>query len=280
MSPPSETPASPPPASAFLATALAAAADARSVVTQIAAENPFDSRHLGAGLAVEIKGDASPVTRADMAAERAIRARIQADWPEHAIYGEEYGRSEQDSEFLWLIDPIDGTKCFIRQLPFYSIQIALMHRGRVILGVSCAPLMNELAWAERGQGAWLNGRPLQVSPTQQLSHCYLSTGNLKFPPGGQEWTAISQLYSQVHLARGYGDFFHYHRLAAGQLDAVVEQGVNILDIAPLSVIVEEAGGVFTDLHGAPVSLEIRSVLATATPELHQRIQQVLHHAEP
>ena len=267
---PTTAPQLPAAASPWLRTALAAAAAARTVIQQ----------HAGGALQVEFKSDASPVTVADKAAEQAIRARILADFPDHSIYGEEFGRSGSDSdpEFLWLIDPIDGTKCFIRQLPFYSVQIALMHRGELVVGVSCAPAMNELAWAERGQGAWLNNAPLRVSDTRQIQQAYLSTGNLKWPAENAQWRALSRLYSQVHLARGYGDFFHYHRLAAGQLDAVVEQGVNILDVAPLAVIVQEAGGVFTDLNGKPPSLTMNSVLAAATPQLHQEIYQVLHHA--
>lgn len=256
--------------SAFLRTALSAALEARAVVLQ----------HLAGDLQVEFKSDASPVTIADKATEQVIRQRLSSDFPEHSIYGEEYGHSENnaDSDYLWLIDPIDGTKNFIRQLPFYSIQIALMHRGKIILGVSCAPALNELAFAEVGQGAWLNGQRLQVSQTQHLGQCYFSTGNLKWPPGSPQWQAVSQLYNQVQLARGYGDYFTYHRLANAQLDAVLEQGVNILDIAALAIIVREAGGIFTDNQGQELSLQTQSVLATATPELHQTIMNVLHHA--
>ncbi|GAB4190280.1 MAG: inositol monophosphatase family protein [Wenzhouxiangellaceae bacterium] len=255
-------------ASPLLQTALDAAAAARAVVLE----------HAGQHLDIAIKSDASPVTNADKAAERAIREHIRQRWPDHAIYGEEYGRSDDESDYLWLIDPIDGTKCFIRQLPFYSIQIALMHRGQLQLGVSCAPRMDELAWAERGAGAYLNGQRLTVGTVTDLQQAYLSTGNLKWPLDHQRWQALSRLYSAVHLARGYGDYFHYHRLAAGQLDGVLEQGVNILDIAALAVIVQEAGGVFTDIDGNPPTLETTSVIAAGTPELHQQIYSIMHHA--
>lgn len=257
-------------ASPQLVTAIKAAANALNVIQDF-----LQNRDL----VIEFKQDASPVTAADKAAEQAIRQQIKSDFPEHSIFGEEYGRdSGADDDYLWLIDPIDGTKCFIRQLPFYSIQIALMHKGEIIMGVSCAPLMKELAHAEKNQGAFLNGKPLHVSDIQSVQQCYLSTGNLKWSADSPYWPALAELFQAVQLARGYGDFFSYHKLASGQLDAVIEEGLNILDIAALAAIVQEAGGTFTDLEGEPLSLTSHSVLAAATPELHHSIQQRIHNA--
>jgi len=219
---------------------------------------------------VETKADQTPVTVADRAAEREIREILGRAFPEHGIYGEEYGAQQEDAEYLWLVDPIDGTKSFIRGLGMYSTQIALMHHGEVVLGVSNAPAMDELAWAVRGEGAWLNGERLAVSAVSEIGQASISTGNLVSLAGGPGWAALGGIVRQAGRTRGYGDFYHYHRLAQGQLDAVIESDVNVLDIAALSLIVTEAGGVFTDLAGQPVGLGTTSVLA-APPALHARL---------
>jgi histidinol-phosphatase len=216
---------------------------------------------------VTTKADLTPVTQADVECEQAIRDIVLGAFPEHGFYGEESGQTQLDADYLWLVDPIDGTKGFVRQYPFFSTQIALMHNGELILGVSCGTMLDELAWAERGQGAWLNGERLSVSDIGDPNRAAVSTGNLKSLSSTAGWAALGHVVARADRIRGYGDFYHYHLLAAGKIEAVIESDVNILDIAALSVIVTEAGGVFTDLNGAPPNLEIRSVLA-ANPGLH------------
>ena len=216
---------------------------------------------------VELKSDQTPVTVADRRAEEIIRERLLGAWPEHGFYGEEGGQEQVDADYLWLVDPIDGTKSFVGGYGMFSTQIALMHRGELVLGVSSAPAAGELAWAARGMGARLDGEPVRVSGTTSLEAASVSTGNLKSMASGERWQRLGRIFATVNRTRGYGDFYHYHRLAAGQLDAVIESDVNILDIAALVVIVREAGGVFTDLDGNAPGLETTSVLA-ATPGLH------------
>jgi histidinol-phosphatase len=222
-------------------------------------------------LAVSTKADRSPVTEADLRAEDAIRGVLSRHFPSCGFYGEETGRHAMDAEDVWLVDPIDGTKSFVRETPFFSTQIALLRAGRLVLGVSAAPAYGELAWAERGAGAWLDGRRIGVSAVSRLDAATLSTGNLKTLASGPGWARFGRLVTEVDRLRGYGDFLHYHLLARGALDAVVESDVNILDIAALSVIVEEAGGRFTDLAGGPVTLDTTSVLAT-NGHLHEPIR--------
>ncbi len=214
-------------------------------------------------LAITLKADKSPVTEADVKAEEAIRAVLQARFPSHGFYGEETGQHRSDAESLWLVDPIDGTKSFVRECPFFSTQIALMRAGRLVLGVSSASAYGELAWAEEGGGAFLDGKPIRVSTVADLGGAILSTGNLKtMAASPTAWSRFGALVGRVNRLRGYGDFVHYHLLARGALDAVVESDVNILDIAALTVIVREAGGQFTDLDGGPVGLSTTTVLAT------------------
>ena len=144
----------------------------------------------------------------------------------------------------------------------FSTQIALMRRGEIVLGVSSAPVYGEVAFAERGCGAYLNGQLLAVSQIADLESAALSAGNLKTLASGNQWSRYGGLVARVNRIRGYGDFLHYHLLAAGKIDAVIESDVNILDIAACVAIVSEAGGHFTDLGGAPITLQSKSVLAT------------------
>ena len=251
-------------ASAYLRTALAAARKAAEISRSYYAGN----------FTVTTKEDLTPVTQADVECEQAIREVILTEFPEHGFYGEETGRTRDDADYLWLVDPIDGTKGFVRQYPFFSTQIALMHGGDIILGVSSGTMMDELAWAEKGQGAWLNGKRLKVSSIENADRAAVSVGNLKSLAGSDGWGSLGNIVERADRIRGYGDFYHYHLLAAGKIEAVIESDVNILDIAALSIIVTEAGGVFTNLNGSKVDLEIRSVLA-ANPSLHATYLELL-----
>lgn len=217
-------------------------------------------------LQVETKADESPVTEADRACERAIRSVISEAFPDHALVGEEYG-GEQAGRHVWLIDPIDGTRSFIRGLPFWSIQIALMVDGELVLGVSSAPAFNERACALAGHGATINEVPLEIRAVDSLSQSDISFGNIRSLARSPQWPWMGRLIGQAARTRGYGDFYSYHRLAAGQQDVVIESDVNILDIAALTVLVREAGGCVSDLQGEPIGLKTTSILA-ACPSLH------------
>jgi histidinol-phosphatase len=211
---------------------------------------------------IEVKADKTPVTEADVKSEEAIRDLLTKRFPTYGFFGEETGKSDMDAESVWLVDPIDGTKSFVRECPFFSTQIALMRGGKFVLGVSMAPAYDELAWAEAGRGAYLNGKRIQVGKVSALDAAIVSTGNLKTLAASPAWARFGGLLGKISRIRGYGDFVHYHLLARGALDVVIESDVNILDIAALTVIVEEAGGRFTDLKGAPVGLATTTVLAT------------------
>jgi histidinol-phosphatase len=250
--------------SAFLATAIEAANAAAVVIRRYYQQN----------IAITIKSDKSPVTQADVETEQVIRKLISERFPEHGFYGEETGSEGLDNEYLWLVDPIDGTKAFVREYPMFSTQIALMHKGKLILGVSSAPVYGELAYGEIGVGAWLNDKPINVSDIDSVAACAISGGNLKTLALSSQWNNYGKLIASAHRIRGYGDFLHYHLLAAGKLDVVIESDVNILDIAALSVIVEAAGGRFTQLDGKAIGLETTTVLAT-NGKLHEVVRGAL-----
>jgi histidinol-phosphatase len=253
---------------AFLEQALALAQRAAD-----AAQAVIAPRWRAQDFSVVTKADATPVTEADRDAEVAIKRVLREAFPQHAFFGEEEGR-EGEGDWLWLIDPIDGTKAFVRGYPMFSTQIALMHAGELVLGVSNAPEYGERAWAVRGGGAFMRDargevRRLHVADTHAFdAQAAISTGNLKsLAASPARWDVYADLVRRVGRIRGYGDFLHYHLLARGAIDLVIESDLNILDIAPLVVIVREAGGVFTDLDGGDIDLGTRSALA-GTPALH------------
>jgi histidinol-phosphatase len=250
------------------ATALAAARDAAAAAAEVI-------RHYWRrGVEVELKSDATPVTVADREAEQAIRKILQAALPQASIYGEEFGLDGERGGLLWLVDPLDGTKSFVRRTPFFSTQIALMDGDELVLGVSSAPVYGETMWASAGEGAWLDGERVRVAATGDMGAASISTGNIRTLTGDSRWDALGALIRDSNRIRGYGDFCHYHLLARGGLDLVIESDVNILDVAALAVIVREAGGVFTDLDSAAPGLDTRSVLA-GTPAIHAQALQRL-----
>ena len=249
-----------------LSAALDAARAAAEVIQRLYQRN----------IAITIKADRSPVTEADVQAEQAIRAVLEKRFPGYGFYGEETGQHAMHAENVWLVDPIDGTKSFVRDCPFFSTQIALLRGGRLVLGVSSASAYGELAWAEEGQGAFLDGKRIQVSAVSDVGGAILSTGNMKtLAANAAGWQRFGALVGRVNRLRGYGDFVHYHLLARGALDAVIESDVNILDIAALTVIVREAGGRFTQLDGAPITLTSTTVLAT-NGALHQPLLSAIN----
>jgi histidinol-phosphatase len=214
---------------------------------------------------IRIKADKSPVTEADVRCELAIREILEARFPAHGFYGEETGLHRKDAESLWIVDPIDGTKAFVREYPMFSTQIALMRAGEFVLGVSSAPIYGELAYAERGRGAFLNGKPISISDVAAIEAAHVSCGNMKSLATGPQWKRYGEMIAQANRIRGYGDFLHYHLLASGKIDAVIETDIIILDVAACVAIVNEAGGRCTQLDGAPITLKSTTILATNGP---------------
>jgi len=206
-------------------------------------------------LEVQTKPDATPVSDADRVTEQVVRALIERRRPGDSVVGEELGESG-DGARRWVLDPIDGTKNFVRGVPVWATLIALMEAEEVYVGVVSAPALGRRWWACRGQGAWsssLGGEPrrLRVSAVQQLADASFSYSSLhgwdQHAPGGEQ--GLLALSRQVWRTRGYGDFWQHCLVAEGAVDAAAEPEVALWDLAPLAVLVEEAGGRFTDLRG-------------------------------
>ena len=238
--------------SQFLTVALEAAKNAEEIITAYYTDD----------IKVEMKEDETPVTLADRGAEKVIRETIKQAFPDHGFLGEEYGIEEGDSPYVWIIDPIDATKNYIRKIPIFGTQIALMKGEELILGVSNAPLLNERLYAEAGSGAFLNGKPIHVSDVTQANEAMICHGGLKWFVEKGTFPGIYNLINDTARSRGFGDFYMYHLLASARADVVVEAAISIWDIAAATVIVHEAGGKVTDLEGQPVTKETHSLVAT------------------
>jgi histidinol-phosphatase len=177
-----------------------------------------------------------------------IRATLQRARPAHGILGEEFGASGEH-EWRWIVDPIDGTKNYVRGIPVYATLIALTHREMPVLGVVSAPSLARRWWASRGEGAFLNGSPITVSAVAKLSDAQLSYNNvLDFADHGYGDGGLA-LTRRAWRTRGFGDFWSHVLVAEGAVDVAAEPVVAPWDLAALQVIVEEAGGRFTDFEG-------------------------------
>ena len=239
--------------SQFLTVALEAAKNAEDIIT---------AYYTGDAMKVEMKADETPVTLADRGAEKAIRETIKQAFPDHGFLGEEYGIEKGSSPYVWIIDPIDATKNYIRKIPIFGTQIALMEGDELILGVSNAPLLNELLYAEAGSGAFLNGEPITVSSVTQPDDAMVCHGGLKWFVEEGTFPGIYNFINDAARTRGFGDFYMYHLVASARADAVVEAAISIWDIAAITVIVREAGGKVTDIQGQAITTDTNSLVAT------------------
>ncbi len=212
-------------------------------------------RFLAEDLAVDTKPDLTPVTEADRAVEEAIRARLAELHPEDSILGEEYGHSEPgEGSRRWIVDPIDGTKNYVRGIPVWATLLALEHDEQLVAGVISAPALGRRWWAARGEGAWVDDRlkgggprPIGVSGVHELGDAQLSFSGLEdWPDGGAR---LMHLAKSCWRSRGYGDFWSYALLAEGVVDLTCEPIVELWDLAAPRIVVEEAGGRFSDLAG-------------------------------
>lgn len=225
------------------------------------------------GVAVETKADASPVTLADRGAEELMRKRIAAAFPHHGIVGEEFGAERGDAEFVWVLDPIDGTKAFITGVPLWGTLIALLHRGQPVLGCIHQPVLRQLMLGDN-QETTLNGTPVRCRATRHVAEATLLTSDPLNPAKFQPGSHYDALQSRARLVRTWGDCYGYLLVASGWADICVDPIMNPWDIAALVPVIRGAGGAITDWHGgAPYPAQ--STIASATPELHAEVLATL-----
>ncbi|HKE99452.1 MAG TPA: histidinol-phosphatase [Actinomycetes bacterium] len=201
-------------------------------------------------LIVQTKPDMSPVTDTDRAVEEALRALLASERPTDTVVGEEFG-DDGGTGTRWILDPIDGTKNFIRGVPVWGTLIAVERDGELVVGVVTAPAMGRRWWAARGAGAYADGRPIRVSRVRALADAHLSHASFVSWERHGRGERFLGLARRVWRTRGFGDFWQHMLVAEGGVDVAVEPEVELWDLAPIQVIVEEAGGRFSDLSGTP-----------------------------
>ncbi|VVD73250.1 histidinol-phosphate phosphatase [Pandoraea pneumonica] len=231
-------------------------------------------------LDIDVKADESPVTIADRNVEQALRRRIAEQFPEHGILGEEFGAAHADAEFVWSIDPIDGTRSFISGFPLWGTLLAVTHRGTPVVGVIDMPVQAERWVGRLRQGAWLNGSACRTSDVTRLSDAtvYATSPDIF---QGAEADAFARLSHAVKTRRFGGDCYCYALLASGHIDLVMEASLQPYDYLALAPVIEAAGGVITDWDGRALTLNSRGrVLAAANAELHRAALAVIGHVAP
>jgi histidinol-phosphatase len=240
------------------------------------AARPIAARYFRTPVTVDDKSDQSPVTIADREAETAMRTLLGKHVPAHGIFGEEHGVERADAEYVWVLDPIDGTKAFITGLPIFGTLIALLHRGVPVLGIIDQPISKERWIGAVGRPSTLNGQPIKVRACDSLAKAYMySTAPLMFR--GPLAKRHATLVEKVKLFRWGGDCYAYGLLAAGHVDLVVESSLKLYDFAALVPVIKGAGGLITDWKGSELDMHSDgSVLAAGDPALHRAAAAILN----
>ncbi|HMB23413.1 MAG: inositol monophosphatase family protein [Chloroflexota bacterium] len=206
--------------------------------------------HYNQGIRHDLKSDETPVTAADRATEQFIRHEIEKTYPAHAIVGEEYGEKVgQENPFRWIIDPIDGTKSFMKGVPFYSVLIGLEIEGVSRVGAACFPALDEVLSAADGLGCWCNDRQVHVSEVSEFKQAvfvYTSWSGFRTK---KRLDLFENLHRECFYGRGWGDAYGYHMVATGRAEVMLDPTVSIWDVAPFPPIFREAGGFFGSWNG-------------------------------
>ncbi|MFM7804508.1 MAG: histidinol-phosphatase [Verrucomicrobiota bacterium] len=231
----------------------------------------YGARDMG----LELKSDDSPVTLADRGAEQVMREMITRRFPDHGIIGEEFGTERGGAEFVWVLDPVDGTKSFVLGVPLFGTLIGLMHRGRPLLGCIHQPVLRQLMIGD-GKVTTLNDQPVRVRPCAKLSEATLLTTDPLHPAKYQNGAGFDALTREVRLYRGFGDCYGYLLLCCGRVDVMVDPIVNPWDLLPLVPLLEGAGATVTDWQGRPANHAGATSAVASAPELHAEVLRRLN----
>ena len=211
-------------------------------------------------ITVQHKADQSPVTIADQRAEEMLRKKIHRYFPDHGIIGEEFGNEAENKEWVWTVDPIDGTRSFIQGLPLFATLLSLLHKGEPVMGIICLPALGETVWAVKGKGTYSGDRRLHVSTHSKIKDSVLATADRYCFREKKQLRFWNQLHSQAKLVRTYPDAFGHLMAIRGSVDVMVDPWAYTWDFAPCKIMVQEAGGTFMNFTGNKNSIYEGSAL--------------------
>jgi histidinol-phosphatase len=251
---------------------LAAAIEAAKAAGKIAL------KHFRTALTVETKADGTPVTEADRRCEEKIVETLARAFPEAGFLGEEMGEQAGRTPSRWIIDPIDGTKNFVRGIPFFATLIALEEAGEITAGVIHAPASGDLLYARKGQGAFADGRRARVSTVSALGEAMLIHGGLRDLMASPYWAPFLELAARTARQRGFGDALGHIQVIRGSAEVVLEPEVKAWDLAATKIIVEEAGGRFSDLKGSPSVYNGTALISNG--RVHDAVLEILKKTHP
>lgn len=206
-------------------------------------------RYFQTGITPDFKADESPVTVADRETEQFLRSAIAARYPTHAVLGEEYGETGAGASYRWIVDPIDGTRSFVRGVPLYGVMLGLEREGEPVLGVVNIPVLNEMVYAAQDLGCYWNGRPCRVSQVSTLKESLLLASAVSGYDDERNLPALQRLIKNVGTFRTWGDCYGYFLVATGRAEIMLDPQMSVWDAAALFPIMREAGGTFTDWNG-------------------------------
>jgi inositol-phosphate phosphatase / L-galactose 1-phosphate phosphatase / histidinol-phosphatase len=232
-------------------------------------------RYFRTALSIDSKEDLSPVTRADREAESAMRAILAANVPEHGIIGEEFGADRADAEWVWVLDPIDGTKSYVTGVPLFGVLVALVHRGRPVLGIIDQPILGERWIGAEGMASRFDGGAARTRACAALNDAWLNatTPHMFNDAEFARFEALRQCCREVRYG---GDCYAYGLLANGHVDLVVEAGLKPYDFCALVPVITGAGGIVSDWQGAPMTIESTGqIVAAGDARMHEAALRVL-----
>jgi histidinol phosphatase-like enzyme (inositol monophosphatase family) len=246
---------------------LSAAIDAAKAAGDVALH------YFRTNLTVETKADRTPVTKADRECEAKITEVLSARFPEHGFLGEEFGERQGNAQARWIIDPIDGTKNFIRGIPFFATLIALEEDGEITAGVMYAPAIDDMLYARKGQGAFANGQRVRVSDVADLRDAMLIHGGLKDLKVRPCWEPFLRLVESTARQRGFGDALGHSIVISGRAEVALEPEVKPWDLAATKILIAEAGGRFSDFAGTDSIYTGSAVVSNG--RVHEAVVKVL-----
>jgi histidinol-phosphatase len=221
---------------------------------------------------IETKVDRTPVTKADREAEEIIITTIKKAFPSHGFFGEEFGHENENAEYTWIIDPIDGTKNFIRGLPFFGTLVGLKHNGKIILGISSMPMIQEVLYASETETTTLNNKPVHVSGIAEMANSFVNFNPSHFD--NQKFLNIVQTVDKKTMhRRGFGDAYGYHLVATGRADIFFEIGPKAWDVSAFQLLIKQAGGKYSDFEGNELALGGTSLATNGL--LHEEMLRII-----